>query len=68
MLAFFRIREHFESCHVYKGYGKVEILRTVQLPESIQVTHAKVSDNNIQDHANNHDMETDNILDDEGPG
>ncbi|KAL0586040.1 hypothetical protein ABG067_004363 [Albugo candida] len=39
----------------------------LQLPESIQVTHAKVSDNNIQDHANNHDMETDNILDDEGP-
>ena len=55
-----------KGCHVCKEFGNVEISRTV-LSESIQVTRVKVSDNNIQDHANYHDMQRDNLSDDEGP-
>lgn len=41
-----------------KESGKVDIIRTVQSSESIQVKYAEVSDGNIKAHANYHDMES----------
>lgn len=51
-----------------KESGKVDIIRTVQSSESIQVKYAEVSDGNIKAHANYHDMESEDNQDDESPG